>query len=134
MLTLPSVYTMVAFLEISVYIKTCCSVPEPCSTLCNPVDCSPPGFSVHEILQARILEWVAMPSSRGSSRPRDRTQVSHFAGFFTTEPPGKPHINRVSPKMVNMNQVLSSDKCREVSCTHDYPAGCLKVCRVQDAL
>ena len=42
-------------------------------TLCDPVDCSPPGSSVHEILQARILEWVAMLFSRGSSRPRDET-------------------------------------------------------------
>ena len=45
------------------------------------------------ILQARILKWVAMPSSRGSSQPRDRTQVSHIAGrFFTLEPPGKPGV------------------------------------------
>ena len=42
-----------------------------CPTLCDPIDYSPPGFSVHGILRARILEWVAMPSSRGSSRPRD---------------------------------------------------------------
>ena len=48
--------------------------------LCNPVDCSPPGSSVHGILQARILEWVAISFSRGSSWPRDRTQVSHIAG------------------------------------------------------
>ena len=41
------------------------------TTLCNPMYCSPPGFSAHEILQARILEWVAMPSSRESSWPRD---------------------------------------------------------------
>ena len=47
-----------------------------CPTLCNPMDCSPPGSSVHGILQARILEWVAMPSSRGYSQPRDQTQVS----------------------------------------------------------
>ena len=52
--------------------------------LCNPVDCSPPGPSVHGILQARILEWVAVSLSRGSSKPRDWTQVSCFAsGFFT---------------------------------------------------
>ena len=44
------------------------------------MDCSPPGSSAHRILQARILEWVAMPSSKGSSQPRDRTQVSHIAG------------------------------------------------------
>ena len=44
------------------------------------VDCSPPSSSIHGILQARILEWVAISFSRGSSRPRDRTQVSHIAG------------------------------------------------------
>ena len=55
-------------------------VAQSCPTLCDPVDCSPPGSSVHGILQARILEWVAISFSRGSSRPRDRTQVSHIAG------------------------------------------------------
>ena len=53
-----------------------------CPTLCDPIDYSPPGFSVHGILQERILEWVAMPSSRGSSLPRDRTLVSCIAGRF----------------------------------------------------
>ena len=47
------------------------SFTQPCHTLCEPMDCSPPGFSVCEILQARILEWVVIPSSRGSSQPRD---------------------------------------------------------------
>ena len=42
-----------------------------CLTFCNPMDCSLPGSSVHGILQARILEWIATPSSRGSSQPRD---------------------------------------------------------------
>ena len=64
-----------------------------CPTLCDPMDCSPPGSSVHGILQARILEWVAIFSSRGSSQPRDRTHASCsscIAGrFFTPEPPGK---------------------------------------------
>ena len=59
-------------------------VPQLCLTLCNLMDCSPPGFSVHGILQARILEWVAMPSSRGSSRPRNQTVVSCIAGGFFT--------------------------------------------------
>ena len=58
------------------YRKQACSVAKSCPTLCNPMDCSPPGSSVHEIFQVRILEWVAMPSSRGSSRPRDRTCIS----------------------------------------------------------
>ena len=62
--------------------------------LCDPVDCSPPGSSVHEILQARTLEWAVISFSRGSSRPRDRTCVSLascIAGrFFTLAQPGKP--------------------------------------------
>ena len=61
-------------------LKRACVHAKPllsCLTLCDPVDCSPPGVSVHGILQARILEWVAMPSSRGSSRPRDQTCVSY---------------------------------------------------------
>jgi len=52
------------------------------------MDCSPPGFTVHGILQARIPEWVAMLSSRGSSQPKYRTQVSCIAGRLF-EPPGK---------------------------------------------
>ena len=48
------------------------------------MDCSLPGFSVHGILKARILEWVAIPFSRGSFRPRDQTQVFHIAGRFFT--------------------------------------------------
>ena len=47
----------------------------PCLTVCSPMDCSPPGFSAHGILQARILEWVAIAFSRGSSRPRPRDQT-----------------------------------------------------------
>ena len=46
-----------------------------CPTLCDPMDCSPPGSSVHEIFQARILEQVAIPFSGGSSQPRDENQV-----------------------------------------------------------
>ena len=57
-------------------------VTQSCLTFCNPVDCSPPGSSVHGILQARIREWVAMPFCRGSSPPRDRTRVAHTAGRF----------------------------------------------------
>ena len=61
-----------------------------CLTLCDPVDCIPPGSSFQRISQATILEWVAISSSRGSSQPRDQTQVSCLSGrFFTTEAPGK---------------------------------------------
>ena len=59
-------------------------VAELCMTLYDPMDCSPPGFSVHGILQARILEWVAISFSRGSSQSRDRTQISCTVGRFFT--------------------------------------------------
>ena len=52
---------------------------QSCLTLWDPMDCSLPGSSVCGILQTRILEWVAMPSSRGSSQPKDRTQVSYVS-------------------------------------------------------
>ena len=62
----------------------CVLVAQQRLTLWNRMGCSPPGSSVHVILQARILEWVAIPISRGSSLPRDRTRVSRFAGRFFT--------------------------------------------------
>ena len=55
-------------------------VAQSCPTLCNPMDCSLPGSSVHGIFQARVLEWVAISFSRGSSRPRDGTQGLRIAG------------------------------------------------------
>ena len=55
-----------------------------CPTLCDPMDCSLPGSSVYGIFQARVLEWVAISFSRGSSQPRDRTQVSCTAGRYFT--------------------------------------------------
>ena len=55
-------------------------VTQLCLPLCEPMNCSPPGSSAHGILQGRILEWVVIPSSTGSSRPRDRTWVSCIAG------------------------------------------------------
>ena len=68
-----------------------------CLTLCNSMDCSLPGSSLHGIFKARILEWVAISYSRGSSQPSDRTRLLRVyptlaGGFFTIAPPGKPHI------------------------------------------
>ena len=62
-------------------MKVKSEVTQSCLTLRNPMDCHLPDPSVHGIFQARILEWVAISFSRGSSRPRDRTQVSHIAGI-----------------------------------------------------
>ena len=67
-----------------------------CPALCNPMDCSLLGSSVHGILQERMLEWVAMPSSRGSSWPKGWTRMSCVSciadGLFVTEPLGNPYI------------------------------------------
>ena len=65
-------------------------VAQPCPTLCDPMDCSLPGSSVHGIFQAIVLEWIAISFSRGSSQPRDRTQVSrivdrHFTVWATRD-------------------------------------------------
>ena len=83
--------------HVGVYFTLLCmraQLLQPCPALWDPVDGSPPGSSVHGILQARVLEWGAMPSSGGSSPPRDWTHtscVSCVAGrFFTTELSGKP--------------------------------------------
>ena len=75
-------------------------VAQSCLTLCDPMDCSPPGSSVHGILQARVLEWVAISFARASSRPRDRIHVSprevqrnvcaKGAGMSPTGPPSLP--------------------------------------------
>ena len=75
-------YLYVSFLS-SLKVKGL--VAQLCSTLCSPMDCSLTGSSVHGIFQARILEWVAMSFSRGSSWPRDRIRISNIAGrLFTT--------------------------------------------------
>ena len=84
-------------------ISACCVsvsvsvlLSQSCPTFHIPVDCSPPGSSVHGILQARIVECVATSSSRGSSRPRDQTLVSCVScivgRFFSGEPSGKPPL------------------------------------------
>ena len=78
----------------------CCLVAKSCLTLCNPMDCSLPGSYVHGILQARVLEWVSISSSWGSSQLKDQIHVScgsPLAGrFFTTELPGKPNHKTVN--------------------------------------
>ena len=76
-------YTKLKYLQsewYSLMYESESEVAQSCPTLCDPVDCSPPGSSVHGVLQARILEWVAISFSRGSSRPRNRTHVSRIAG------------------------------------------------------
>ena len=62
----------------------CVLVTQLCPTLCDPLDCSPPGSSIHGIFWARMLEWVAIAFSRGSSQHKDQTLVSCIAGRFFT--------------------------------------------------
>ena len=77
-----------------IHFLLCVKLIQSCPTFCNPMDYSLPGSSVHGILQARVLEWVAMPSSRGSSWPRDWTHFSYLlhsqAGSLPLMPPKKP--------------------------------------------
>ena len=76
-------------LAVLLRICCCCSVVKLCPTLYDPTECSPPSSSDHRISQAKILEWVSLSFSRGSSRPRDQICVSCIAGsFFITESPG----------------------------------------------
>ena len=75
-----------AWLNLTPCSRTVClysEVAQSCLTLCDPVDYSLPGSSVHGVFQARVLEWVAVSFSRGSSQPGDRTQVSCTAGRQT---------------------------------------------------
>ena len=65
--------------QVLTYVVVKVKVAQSCLTLCNPTD-----YTVHGILQVRTLEWVAFPFSRGSSQPRDQTQVSHIASRFFT--------------------------------------------------
>ena len=73
-------------------------VIKSCPTLCDPTD-----YTVRGILQARILEWVAFPFSRGSSQPRDRTQVTHIAGGFFT--------NSATRKALTGKEIQKRDMC-----------------------
>ena len=87
---------------------------QSCLTLCDPIDCSWPGSSVHGILQARILEWVAVSSSRGSSWPRDwpaaPVSPALAGGFLTTPLPEKPKL-----KVVYENFLMRNPNMRVLS-------------------
>ena len=90
----------------------CALVAQSCPILCDPMDCSPQGSSVHELLQARILEWVTIPSFRGSSRLRDWTRVSCTAGGFftiwaTREAPREPRLEGLQNQMQKPSSATS---------------------------
>ena len=97
--------------RVNIALKVKVLVIQLCLTLCDPLDCSPPGSSVHGILQARILEWVVIHFSRGSSQPReDQTWVSHIAGRFFT----------IWATREATNIALGEIKCVWLSIWHEY--------------
>ena len=81
---LNSIFSMFQIYNVYICTSEWVKIAQSCLTFCSSMDCSPPGSSVLGILQARILEWVAVPFSRGSSWPWDWTQVSCIAGRFFT--------------------------------------------------
>ena len=97
-----------------VICSMCSQSLQSCLTLCDPLDYKPPCFSVHDILQAGILEWVAMPSSRACSRLWDRAQISCFSvtasRFFTTWPPGKLFSKRNNLENLIKSGLLSVER------------------------
>ena len=106
-------------LDVCVHAKSLWS----CPTLCDPMDCSPPGSSVHGIFQARILEWVVMPSSRGSSYPRDWTRVSYVFLFYACFL--KVHLHCLWALIISVKSVISlMIVALEIMCL----IGCLFLC------
>ena len=102
-----------------------CVCAQSYPTVGNSVDCSPQGSSVHGILQARMLEWVTMPSSRGSSRPRDQTpspaSPSLAGRFFITESPRKPpcHSWTISHVLYNASKASGAFNFTESRSLHE---------------
>ena len=88
---------MLFIISISIY-ESESEVAQSCLTLCYLMDCSLPGSSVHRIFQARVLNWVAISFSRGSSRPRDQTWVSLIVGRRFTVWATRIYINPFNPQ------------------------------------
>ena len=101
-------------------------VAQPCPTLCDPLDCSLPGFSVHGILQARKLEWVAIPFSRGSSLTQgSKVRLLHLLHWQVDSLPkrhlGRPKFPRVSPSPVPyLDRELKADESLQRRPRHGF--------------
>ena len=116
LMRLPPLQTSVTGLTLCVRVCVCVLVGQLCPTLCDPVDCSPPGSSVRGILQARILEWVAIPSPGGLPDSGIEPWSASQADSFPSEPRGKPrlscatlHIHVLKPEPLGP-QCLGSSK------------------------
>ena len=105
--------------------------------LWDPMDCSLPGFSAHGIFQARVREWVAISFSRGSSRPRDRTQVSHIAGrcftlWATREAPLWINYLLISWLQSPSTVILEPKKIKSVTASTFPPSICHEMMGLDD--
>ena len=96
------------------------------------MDCNPLGSSAHGISQARILEWVAISFSRGSSQPRDHTIFYFTGGFFTTEPPGKP-LSQFSHSVMSDSATPWTAAC-QASLSITNPRSLLKLMSIESVM
>ena len=103
---------------------------QSCLTLCNRIDYSPPGSSVHGILQARILEWVAISFSRGSSQSRDSTHVSYISCFGRWVLYQQRHLRSPASTDLTLIYVLSCPHLDSSNSCKDPLSVCLYVCKV----
>ena len=107
---------------VSVHCTHECAVAQSCPTLCSPMDCSLPGPSVHGIFQARILKWVAISSSRGSSPTQgSNLDLPHWqVDSLLSEPPGNHRLNegRRSCKPMRMGLLSSNNTTAKRNCTY----------------
>ena len=122
------------YIYIYIYICVCVLVAQSSLTLCDPMDCSPPSSSVHEIFQARILDWVAISFSRGSSQPRDQTQVS--CNIYIYNIISSVNSDRIGVVRVDI-LVLFQILVEELSTFHfwsevKFPQLCLTLCDPMD--
>ena len=98
-----------------------CSVAQSYPTLSNPMDCSPPGSSVHGIFLARMLEWVAISSSRGSSQPRDPAHVSCVSCMFAVGQTKASHLqNRTISKDLEGSIILALSQFAKIYSQQSY--------------
>ena len=105
-----------------------CFVTQSCLTRSDPMDCSPPSSSVHGILQARTLEWVVMSSSRGSSQPREQTQVSGIAGRFFTVRASRDHLKDRCGRHLCAREGDAHDEHERAPDTHSNPRVFISSC------
>ena len=129
-------YCSIVALQCCVSIRAVlCLVVQSCLTLCNPMDCSPPDSSVHGILQARILEWVAMPSSRDLPKPGIKHRSPTLqADYLPSEPLEKPMNTGVGSlsllQGIFLTQELNWDLllCRRILYQLNYQGSCVSFC------